>query len=685
MSSLFSDGMVLQRDTTVSVWGKSLPGSNVQLYPSWGQAVKTVSDSNGTWKVQLLTTNDKKNHTLEIKSLNEKILIQDILMGEVWLASGQSNMEMNFDYCCNTTDSSYQVLSNDVFNNIRMFNVKKDYRINPSSSIKGRWVPAIKDSIKTFSAVGYFFAKKLHNSLNIPVGIIHSSWGGSDVESWISKSALTSIKDFDERFFSKEKINKAKTSEEWFSKLKKVDMPSAGFDLLLGTYFDKSDTSVGYLDYFLKAWQQIDFEDEHEILAMENFYNWPELDLPTSLKNIYGFDDFNGVTILKNEFYVDSIRSDLKIDMGEISLGWAGELREYDFYINGVKIGSTFGEDNSSYHIKLRKDYRKHYRTYPFKYELSFMIPSQNIKVGRNEIAIRVIGSGEMSPIKVLSGNSDNEIKSKWKYKVSSEIYKQMNDFKYPYMSFYIYNKSDFNIGDRPELSSYNYNEPSTIYNGMINPLIPYTIKGVIWYQGENNAFRHEEYGDLLSLLISDWRSKWGSVLPFYYVQIAPYFNYYDSNASLREVQRNALKNQKTGMVVTLDIGEKYDIHPSNKHDVGFRLARYALKNDYKIDLIESGPLFKSLSINEGVIKVFFDYVADGLVFDQGDYSEFEIAGLDKKYFRADVVNHSDYLEVFSHEVLNPAYIRYAWSDTSVATLFNSEGLPASSFKFENE
>ena len=153
MPALFSDGMVLQRDTTVSVWGKSLPVSNVQLYPSWGQAVKTVSDSNGTWEVQLLTTNDKKNHTLEIKSLNEKILIQDILMGEVWLASGQSNMEMNFDYCCNTTDSSNQVLSNDVFNNIRMFNVKKDYGLNPSSSIKGRWVPAIKDSIKTFSAV----------------------------------------------------------------------------------------------------------------------------------------------------------------------------------------------------------------------------------------------------------------------------------------------------------------------------------------------------------------------------------------------------------------------------------------------------------------------------------------------------------------------------------------------------
>ena len=110
-------------------------------------------------------------------------------------------------------------------------------------------------------------------------------------------------------------------------------MPSAGFDLLLGTYFDRSDTTIGYLDYFLDAWQQIDFEDEHEILAKENFYNWPQLDLPSSLKNVYGFDDFNGVTILKNEFFVDSITNNYIIDMGDVSLGWAGELREYDFIL----------------------------------------------------------------------------------------------------------------------------------------------------------------------------------------------------------------------------------------------------------------------------------------------------------------------------------------------------------------
>jgi len=391
------------------------------------------------------------------------------------------------------------------------------------------------------------------------------------------------------------------------------------------------------------------------------------------------------VIIIKNEFFVDSIRNNYSIDMGETSLGWAGQLREFDFYINGTKIGSTFGDENSSYVSKLGKKYRKHYKTYPFTYKLNQEIPSQNIKIGRNEISIRVIGSGHISPITISLNDFEIELQNQWRFKVSAEIYKQLSDYSYPYMSFYLYNNPNFNLADRPPIVSYNFNEPSSLFNGMISPLIPFTMKGVVWYQGENNAFRYEEYGELFSLLISDWRSKWYNNFSFYYVQIAPYFNYYNSNASLREAQRKALRIPKTGMAVTLDIGEKYDIHPSNKHDVGLRLAKHALKNDYKIDLINSGPLFRNYSVHEDVVKVFFDHIGSGLVLDENGYSEFEISGLDKKYFEADVVNQNEYLEIFSDNVTNPVYVRYAWSDTSFASLFNSEGLPASSFNTENE
>ena len=138
-------------------------------------------------------------------------------------------------------------------------------------------------------------------------------------------------------------------------------------------------------------------------------------------------------------------------------------------------------------------------------------------------------------------------------------------------------------------------------------------------------------------------------------------------------------------MAVTLDIGEKYDIHPSNKHDVGYRLARFALKNDYNKDIIVSGPLYKNISINEDIIRVFFNYNDNGLVLEEGENSEFEIAGEDKNFIQANVVNQGEYLEVFSEKVLSPKYVRYAWSDTSTATLFNAVGLPASSFSSENE
>ena len=170
---------------------------------------------------------------------------------------------------------------------------------------------------------------------------------------------------------------------------------------------------------------------------------------------------------------------------------------------------------------------------------------------------------------------------------------------------------------------------------------------------------------------------------PFYYVQIAPYFNYYNSNAPLREAQYKITRNFQNRNGCNLRYWRKYDIHPSNKHDVGYRLARYALKNDYKIKLIESGPLFKTFSVNEDIVRVIFDKIGNGLVLDENGISEFEIAGEDKKYFKANVVNQNDYLEVFSEYVPNPEYVRYAWSDTSSASLFNSVGLPASSFSSE--
>ena len=683
LNSLFSDGMVLQQKEKVAFWGTSKPNQKVEVIGSWGTKSETTSDNDGEWVLYLDTPKAGGSFNIIVSSVRENVTISDVLIGEVWLAAGQSNMEMTFSYCCNSTDSAEYEISTANYPNIRMFNVKKQYSLEPTKIINGAWSKAVGDNIINFSATGYFFAKKLHKEINVPIGIIHASWGGSDAESWISSEKLITIKGFEEESSSKTmRILSSQMAEKWFSKFKSVKMPSSGFDLILGTYFEKAAPDMNYFNYFINDWRNIDYKDTHYIIEQNNFTDWAKIKLPGSLSNVLNTNDFSGVIILKNEFIIDNVQQDYYLNIEPVSLGWAGDLREYDFYINGIKIGSTFGDKkkDNSYKSKLGENYKEKYKSNPFTHQLKQLIPDSTLKFGNNEIAIRLIGSGDIGAISMESNEAINLFGNPWHYKISAEIYKQLDNYEYPYSSFFLYDDSEIDLTKRPSISSYNFNEPSSLFNGMINPLIPYSIKGIIWYQGENNAFRFEKYEEIFKSLIEDWREKWHNDLPFYYVQIAPYFNYYGTNASLRETQRNTLKIPKTGMVVTLDIGENYDIHPSNKHDVGYRLAGLALTNDYDQNNIASGPLYKDFEISGNKILVNFDYVGSGLIIRQNKKSEFEISGSDKQFFpaRARVLN--DKVEVFATKVTQPRHVRYGWSDTTSATLFNIEGLPASSF-----
>ena len=683
LNSLFSDGMVLQQKENVAFWGTSKPNQKVEVIGSWGTKSETTSDNDGEWILYLNTPAAGGPFNIIVSSVRETITISDVLIGEVWLAAGQSNMEMTFSYCCNSTDSAEYEISTANYPNIRMFNVKKQYSLEPTKIINGAWSKAVGDNIINFSAAGYFFAKKLHKETNIPIGIIHASWGGSDAESWISREKLITIKGFEEESYSKSRrILSSKIAEKWFSKFKSVKMPSSGFDLTLGTYFEKAAPDNNYLNYFINDWRNIDYEDIHYIIEQNNFTNWPKIKLPGSLSDILNTNDFSGVIILKNEFIIDNVQQDYYLNIEPVSLGWAGDLREYDFYINGMKIGSTFGDKkkDNSYKSKLGENYKEKYKSNPFTHQLKQFIPDSTLRIGNNEITIRLIGSGDIGLISLESNEAINLLVNLWHYKISAEIYKQLDNYEYPYSSFFLYDDSDIDLTKRPSISSYNFNEPSSLFNGMINPLVPYSIKGIIWYQGENNAFRFDKYEEIFKSLIEDWREKWHNDLPFYYVQIAPYFNYYGTNASLREAQRNTLKIPKTGMVVTLDIGENYDIHPSNKHDVGYRLAGLALTNDYNQNNIASGPLYRDFEISGNKILVNFDYVGSGLTIRQNQKSEFEIAGSDKQFFPARARALNDRVEVFATKVTQPRHVRYGWSDTTSATLFNIEGLPASSF-----
>jgi sialate O-acetylesterase len=332
-------------------------------------------------------------------------------------------------------------------------------------------------------------------------------------------------------------------------------------------------------------------------------------------------------------------------------------------YINGQKIGGLAGAG----YYNVPRDMK---------------IPKSLLQPGVNTIAIRAIdtgGPGQVDGPMIVSNESGHtiSIEGEWKYQVVAEIFNG---------KFYSYDLQN-DISKRPRVFQYHQNLPSVLFNAMINPLVPFTIKGSIWYQGESNVGRDEQYKRLFPSMIEDWRAKWECEFPFYFVQIAPFI--YNPNPSdqqsqkLRDAQRYTLKTPGTGMVVTLDIGNPTNIHPANKQDVGKRLAGLALVNDYGKDIIASGPLYKNVEKSGNRLLVEFDFMGSGLKASDTGLSGFEIAGADKIFVPALAKIVENQVEVNSPSVTSPEFVRYAWRDDSKATLFNQEGLPASSFTSE--
>tara|TARA_B110000908_G_C10237385_1_gene444110 strand:- start:225 stop:2156 length:1932 start_codon:yes stop_codon:yes gene_type:complete len=643
--------MVLQQKDSVTFWGKSSPFSKINVNTSWGEKSLTESNKKGEWELKILTPSAGGPYVIDVKTSNEKISIKDVLIGEVWLASGQSNMEMDFDYCCNTTDYSEFEMRTADFSLIRMFNVSKNMQSSPINNLDGKWIKAIKDSIVNFSATGYFFAKKLHNELNVPIGIINASLGGTDIEAWTSNEKLKTIDFMDYHLNSYEKLKIGYLeSKNWFSQFQPIKLPSDVWYLFL-------DDPLGLPE----SWKDIGFKDQKYINSYDlDKTKWRQISIPGIFDNVFLTNDFDGTILFKKTFNIKEINGDYSVEIGETI--------DMDFtYLNGIKIGSSLGKES-----RMTKSYK---------------IDKNLLKIGLNTITIRVINQnkvGKIGQINLLNSLGNNQsLNGKWDYIVLAEIYNDLENFKWPYLSFYLYDNDNIDFSKRPNVTNLSPNSKSVLFNAMINPLVPYKIKGTIWYQGENNVVRFNEYETLFPALIEDWREKWDTNFPFYYVQIAPYEDYNGLSSSLREAQRKTLKLEKTGMVVTLDIGETNDIHPSNKHDVGYRLAGLALKNDYNKNITASGPLYKNFEVNGKEIFIDFNSIGTGLLLNSNKVSEFEIAGKNKIYHKAKAKVVGKRISLSSREVVKPMYARYAWSDVSIATLFNKEGLPASSFSTE--
>jgi sialate O-acetylesterase len=614
MPLLFSDGMVLQRNKPIPVWGWAAANEKIAVH--FNKQTKIITaDATGKWILRLDSEKAGGPFELSITGKN-KIVIKDVLVGEVWICSGQSNMEFQM-YKLPDFETQKKQANNPM---IRHFGVAQDLSGTPKEDLKaGKWAIANNENIKDFTAVGFFFAQKLYTELKIPIGIINTSWGGTCAETWTSREAFEKSADF---------------------KAMIADVPTIDIDSLSKSYAKAMRERVEKIQG-----SKVSVDGESTFKELEfNDSNWGELNVPGLWEN-QPLGDLDGVVWMRKTITLSAE------DAKKEAILYLSKIDDEDItYVNGIEVGrNTIWETKRVYSV-----------------------PATILKEGANVIAVKVVDNsggggiyGDAADLKLTLDNKILPLEGKWKYKV---------------------------IVVKTALSPNSY--PSLLYNAMVNPLIPYAFQGVLWYQGEANVWRAKEYKTAFPLLINDWRTQWNQGnFPFYFVQLST-FNEFNGNskvgsrwAELREAQTQTLQLPNTGMAVTTDIGNAKDIHPTNKQDVGLRLAAIALNNNYGKKRVYSGPTYKSQEVKGDQIILTFDNLGSGLsTSDQnGILKGFEIAGTDKVFYTAKAIIKNNKVIVYSQMVQNPIAVHYGWADDDTEiNLFNKEKFPASPFRTDD-
>lgn len=613
MPLIFSDGMVLQRDKQIPIWGFADVNESVEIHFN-KQIKKTTADKSGKWTVNLAA--EKAGGPFELIIIGKnKITIKNVLVGEVWICSGQSNMEFQVFKTMNSekeiTDANYPM--------IRHFGVAQDLSGTPKDDLKqGVWEEANKKYTPGFTAVGYYFARKLYSELKIPIGIINTSWGGTNVETWTSREAFENSPEF----------------QSMIADVPVVDI-NAVFERYKKSVLDNLKKVQGF---------EVSMKNEEQF-KKPNFQdkNWPEIKVPSLWEN-QQIGNIDGIVWMRKTITLTAEQA-----KKEAILHLAKVDDEDKTYVNGVEVGTNNQWD------KLRV----------------YKIPANVLKEGTNVIAVRIIDYsggggiyGDSEDLKIDFKDSSLKLEGLWKFNVVT-----------------------VKIGISP--NSY----PSLLYNAMVNPLVPYAMQGVLWYQGEANVWRAKQYKTAFPLMINDWRTKFKQGdFPFYFVQLSTFDEFGGNSqkgsrwAELREAQSETLKLPNTGMAVTTDIGNAKDIHPTNKQDIGLRLAAIAMNDIYGKKQVHSGPTYKSQEIKGNQIILSFDNIGTGLATPNNDELRgFEIAGADKVFHSAKAIIKDNKIIVSSDTVQNPVAVHYGWADDdTVINLFNKEKFPASPFRTDN-
>ena len=645
MPSIFSDNMVLQQNTNVPFWGKAKPGEAVTVSSSWGEKSNTNVSADSSWKIELKTIKAGGPYEVTIQIGDSAIKYKNVMLGEVWLCSGQSNMEMPLEgWPSADVQNSAEEIKKADYPEIRLFTVTRAVSNKPEFNCDGSWSECSPKTVANFSASAYFFGRELYKKLNVPIGLVVSSWGGTKIQSWISRKYLSRLDEY------KPIIGKIDSAGPVIAKLNAW--------IKMHPVIDVSGKNP------VEQWKNLDFDDN---LCSQSDFNdraWKTMQLPT-LWEAAEVGDFDGVVWFRKKITLPEkwLNKNLVVSLGPID--------DMDrSYVNGSLIGST---EELGYYATPR----------------IYDVPAKLVTDTVLTIAVRVLDTGGGGGLWGKKNQMEIYPKTDTTEKISlSGSWKYLPVAEYSNNKFYIYKVQGEEFNSRPKtMITIGPNTPTMLYNGMIAPVIPYSIKGVIWYQGEANVDSPVEYNNykiLFPLLIKNWRANWEEGdFPFYYVQIAPYA--YGENSKsyvVREAQLLTLSVPNTGMAVTLDIGNVNNIHPADKQDVGKRLALWALAKNYGEDIVYSGPLYKSMKVEGNKIILSFDYADGGLVLKEIDRkNNFEIAGADSSFVNAEVQVDGNNLVVSNSKVKNPIGVRYAWSNVAEATLFNEAGLPASTFK----
>jgi len=619
---LFSDHMVIQREAEIRVWGWADSGEviSVSLGTTGGQA---TADSDGRWRVTLPAMPAGGPFTLTVQG-KKTILFRDVMLGEVWVASGQSNMS----YALSGAAGSEKEIPNAIYPGIRFFTVRKRISITPQAdTAAAAWEICSPETAKNFSAVSYFFARDLHKALGVSVGIILSSWPGTAGEEWTDEESLRrnpELQPIIERWdASSADVKSYAAHPAEFS----IDFDD--FELVRASKDSERPLSLS------------NFDDGSSRLSMGGSWTYDWQDAPNSQFELIAPGRGGRGFAARVKGTLDGASSSL-MEAGFRRDGSAVDLSSFAgirFWVrgNGVFVFHTLQptiQDSDEYStgmIQATPDWK----------EITIWFKD-----------LKQAGWGVAAPmtLNALTGLAITNMTT---------------------------------VGDPPR-------PPSGLYDGMIVPLQPYRIRGAIWYQGEGNTWRALQYRTLLRALITGWRDGWkeGDFL-FLIVQLPAHGDSPELGdsiwAELREAQLLTAKTvPNTGLAVTIDVGDRQNLHPPRKEEIGQRLATWALGTTYGRKIMYSGPMYDHMQVIDGTIKLHFLHTGLGLEARGGSLKGFSITGSDRKFHWANARVDGDGIVVWSPDVPHPVAARYAWAGSPECNLYNKDGLPASPFRTDD-